>query len=103
MQYIPLNHTGIFVESAIEKEVSAARRDTGRVVYHVSPEASANRWVVSQENGLFRREFDTKEEAEDFAKRRAQLEKLSQVKVHKKDGTMDYESTYGDDPRDIPG
>jgi hypothetical protein len=103
LQYIPLNHTGIFVESAIEKEVSAARRDTGRVVYHVSPEASANRWVVSQENGLFRREFDTKEEAEDFAKRRAQLEKFSQVKVHKKDGTMDYESTYGDDPRDIPG
>ena len=103
MQYIPLNHTGIFVESAIEKEVSVARRDTGRVVYHVSPEASANRWVVSQENGLFRREFDTKEEAEDFAKQRAQLEKLSQVKVHKKDGTMDYESTYGDDPRHIPG
>jgi len=55
-----------------------ASRDTGRVVYHVSPEASADRWVVSQENGLFRREFDTKEEAEHFAKRRAQLEKLSQ-------------------------
>ena len=80
-----------------------ARRDTGRVVYHVSPEASASRWVVSQENGLFRREFDTKEQAEDFAKRKAQMEKLSQVKVHKRDGTMDYESTYGEDPRDIPG
>jgi hypothetical protein len=91
------------LKTAIEKEVSMASRNMGRVVYHVSPEASANRWVVSQENGLFRREFDTKEEAADFAKRKAQLEKLSQVKVHKRDGTMDYESTYGDDPRDVPG
>jgi hypothetical protein len=28
---------------------------------------------------------------------------VTQVRVHKSDGTFDYESTYGDDPREIPG
>jgi predicted class III extradiol MEMO1 family dioxygenase len=27
---------------------------------------------------------------------------LGQVKVHKKDGNMEYESTYGEDPRRSP-
>ena len=74
-----------------------------RVVYHVTPDASAERWIVTQENGKLRREFNTKEEAEKFAKYRARLNEFSQVKVHKRDGAMDYESTYGEDPRDIPG
>jgi hypothetical protein len=66
-----------------------------RVVYHVTPGTSAERWVVSMENGSLRREFATKEEAEKFAKHRARLNELSQVKVHKRDGNIDYESTYG--------
>jgi hypothetical protein len=78
-------------------------KNNERVVYHVTPDASANRWVVSREDADFRREFDTKEEAEIFAKQRAQREELAQVKVHKRDGNMDYESTYGEDPRNIPG
>jgi Uncharacterized protein conserved in bacteria (DUF2188) len=73
-----------------------------RTVYHVVPNSSAERWVVSQENAEFRREFDTKEEAVDFAKERARGQEPSQVKVHKKDGNMEYESTYGDDPRRSP-
>lgn len=76
-----------------------ANRNNERVVYHVTPDASGGRWVVSQENAEFRREFDTKEEAEKFAKDRAGQAALAQVKVHKRDGNMDYESTYGEDPR----
>jgi hypothetical protein len=73
-----------------------------RVVYHVVPNSSGERWVVSQERAEFRREFDTKDEAVQFAKERARKEELGQVKVHKKDGNMEYESTYGDDPRRSP-
>ena len=69
-----------------------------RIVFHVVPDASATRWIVSRENGDLRKEFDTKQEAEEFAKNRAQQFELSQVKVHKQDGNMEYESTYGKDP-----
>jgi hypothetical protein len=31
------------------------------------------------------------------------LKNWRKVKVHKKDRNMDYESTYGEDPRNIPG
>lgn len=78
-------------------------RGNGRKVYHVVPNASAERWVVSEENAEFRREFDTKAEAEEFAKGRAQEADLGQVKVHTKDGNMEYESTYGEDPERSPG
>lgn len=75
------------------------RRNNERVVYHVVPSASGEKWVVSQENSDFRREFEKKEDAEEFAKNRAQQESLAQVKVHRRDGNMEYESTYGEDPR----
>jgi Uncharacterized protein conserved in bacteria (DUF2188) len=74
-----------------------------RVVYHVVPNSSGEKWVVSQERAEFRREFETKDEAVEFAKERARKEELGQVKVHKKDGNMEYESTYGEDPRRSPG
>ena len=74
-----------------------------RVVYHVVPNSSAERWVVSQEKAEFRREFDTKEEAVEFAKERAKSAELGQIKVHKQDGNMEYESTYGADPERYPG
>ena len=73
-----------------------------RVVYHVVPNSSGEKWVVSQERAEFRREFETKDEAVQFAKERARKEELGQVKVHKKDGNMEYESTYGEDPRRSP-
>lgn len=75
-----------------------------RKVYHVVPNADASRWVVSRENDeSFREEYDTKTEAEQAAKERARGEEPSQVKVHKSDGNMEYESTYGDDPRSSRG
>lgn len=75
-----------------------------RIVYHVVPNADQSRWVVSRENNdSFREEYDTKDEAERAAKARARNEEPSQVKVHRADGNMDYESTYGDDPSRSPG
>ena len=76
---------------------------TERTVYHVVPNSSAEKWLVSQENASLRREFDTKEEAIEEAKRLAQAADLGQIKVHKKDGNMEYESTYGEDPPEYPG
>lgn len=70
-----------------------------RTVYHVVPNADASRWVISRENDdRFREEYDRKEDAVEAAKSRARGEEPSQVKVHRADGNMDYESTYGDDP-----
>lgn len=75
-----------------------------RKVYHVVPNADQSRWVVSRENDdSFREEYDTKAEAKRAAKERARGEEPSQVKVHKRDGNMEYESTYGGDPRDSRG
>ena len=73
-----------------------------RAVYHVVPSSSGEKWIVSQENASFRREFDTKEEAVDEARSLAQKAELGQIKVHKKDGNMEYESTYGEDPPETP-
>ena len=79
-----------------------ATKTRERTVYHVVPNSSAEKWLVSQENATFRKEFDTKEEAVEEARRLAQEADLGQIKVHKKDGNMEYESTYGDDPRRSP-
>ena len=64
----------------------ARKKNSERVVYHVAPDAAGRAWVVSQENGDFRREFDRKEDAVDFAKVWAQKAPPSQVKVHRQDG-----------------
>ena len=71
-------------------------KNNERTVYCVSRDESAKRWVVSQENGDFRREFDNREDAVDIAKLKAKMDKFSQVRVYRPDGSMDYERTYGD-------
>lgn len=78
-------------------------RRSEREVYHVVPDASGERWVVSQENAGFKKEFGRKEEAEEFAKQRAKAAPLGQIKVHTSDGNMEYEFTYGRDPEKSPG
>ena len=76
---------------------------SNRTVYHVVPDASGEKWVVSEEgSGGFRQEFPTKAEAVNSAKERARGQEPSQVKVHKSDGNMEYESTYGADPSRSP-
>jgi uncharacterized protein DUF2188 len=72
-------------------------KDKERTVYHVAPDGAAERWVIFQENGDFRREFDRKEDAVDVAKLKAKLDQVSQVTVHARNGDVEYESTYGED------
>ncbi len=83
-------------------EEKTPREITPREVYHVVPNSSGEHWVVSQENAEFKKEFEKKDEAVEFAKDRARKAKLGQVKVHKKDGNMEYENTYGEDPSRSP-
>ena len=74
-----------------------------RTVYHVVPNASGDKWLVSQESrDRSSEEFRTKAEAVEAAKARARKKGPSQVKVHKSDGNMEYESAYGEDPRRMP-
>jgi len=76
---------------------------SNRTVYHVVPDASGEEWVISQEkNDSFREQYRTKEEAIRAAKERARGQEPSQVKVHRSDGNMEYESTYGQDPERSP-
>jgi hypothetical protein len=79
-----------------------AKATAERVVYHVVPNASGEVWLVTQENGSHRTEHRTKEEAVEEARRLAKQASLGQIKVHKKDGNMEYESTYGADPERSP-
>ncbi|HZR02115.1 MAG TPA: DUF2188 domain-containing protein [Burkholderiales bacterium] len=77
---------------------------SNRAIYHVVPNADGKRWVVTiEQSDSFREEYDTKDEAVRAAKKMARLQEPSQVKVHKQDGNMEYESTYGDDPGRSPG
>lgn len=80
----------------------ATAEKTKREVYHVVPNSSAEKWLVTQENGSYRTEHDTKDEAVQEARKLAQKAALGQIKVHKKDGNMEYESTYGEDPPESP-
>lgn len=75
---------------------------TARTVYHVTP--YVNGWQVKPE-GDNRRELlvDNKDNAVAQAKEMAKSEALGQVIVHKRDGTIEQEFTYGDDPRSSPG
>jgi len=72
---------------------------SNRTVYHVVPAASGKKWLITQEgNDGAREEFATKGEAIDVANQWARKQQPSQVKVHRSNGNMEYESTYGDDP-----
>lgn len=75
---------------------------TNRTVYHVVPNSSGESWLVTEEGGGFRQEHRTKDEAVNAAKERARGQAPSQVKVHRSDGNMEYESTYGSDPSRSP-
>lgn len=69
-----------------------------RTVFHVATRDA--QWVVTRERrpeGEFDA-FETKAEAVARARREAEQQKPSQVKVHHADGTIEQEFTYGDDP-----
>ncbi len=69
-----------------------------RTIYHVLPNGDKGWKAENVGNKKVILESDTKEELVKKIKEKARNEEPSQVVVHKKDGTIEYESTYGDDP-----
>ena len=71
-----------------------ARRKT----YHVTPRPDGG-WNVKEENASrASSSHDTKAEAIARAKELAKKQALGQVIIHKQDGTIQTEHTYGKDP-----
>lgn len=73
-----------------------------RSVIHVTPHEKG--WQVKQEGAQRAGSVHpTKQEAVDAAVNRAKSGPPSQVKIHKKDGTIQSERTYGQDPHPPKG
>ncbi len=61
-------------------------------------------WKVKKEGAeRASRIHDTKKEAEQAAREQAKKDKPSQVIIHKEDGTIQEEHTYGNDPHPPDG
>jgi uncharacterized protein YdaT len=74
-----------------------------RKVVHVVPNSDGN-WAVKSEHADRASSIhDLKDEAIARAKELAKGAPLGQVKIHKKDGTIQTEYTYGKDPEKYPG
>ena len=74
-----------------------------REVFHVVP-ADDGRWRVEAEGGGRTESiFDDEEQAIRYAKDEAQAAQLGQVIVHGRDGRIQFENTYGEDPRQRKG
>ena len=74
-----------------------ATTQTHRTVFHVS--ARDGKWVVTRErrpDGEYD-SFETRDEAVARARGEARQQLPSQVKVHRADGSLDSEFTYGAD------
>lgn len=69
-----------------------------RTVYHVLPNGDKGWKAENVGSKKVIMEEATKEEIVKKIKEKAKKEEPSQVVVHKKDGNIEYESTYGDDP-----
>lgn len=68
-----------------------------RTTYHVTPDGDG--WKVQKEgSNRASAQCDTKKEAVNRGRELAQNQTLSQLKIHKQDGTIQEERTYGKDP-----
>ena len=73
-----------------------------RLVLHVTP--NANGWEVKRQGSDTTEVLvDNKDNAVDHAKEIAKGAALGQVIVHTRDGKIETEYTYGDDPRQSAG
>jgi hypothetical protein len=71
-----------------------------RIAYHVVPDPAGDQWLVTQEdNPRFRDRYRTKAEAVAAGRARAEAHEPSRLAVHQGDGRMEFEATYGGDPR----
>lgn len=96
-------NAGKSTAKATAKKPLAKRAGGGRVVYHVKP-SSDGRWQVAK-RGAARASssHERKTEAVARGKELAAKQRLGQLVVHKADGTIQGEFTYGADPRRTRG
>ena len=73
-----------------------------RKTYHIT--SKDDHWQVKA-RGAQRatRLFDTKEKAVEFGREIAKNSELGQIVIHRKDGVIQTEHTYGHDPRKTKG
>lgn len=70
-----------------------------RKVYHVVPDTETGSWKVKAEGAQRASSVHrTKAEAERAARELAKNHPLGQVVIHRRDGTIQKEYTYGQDP-----
>ena len=75
-----------------------------RRVYHVVHDTKSGMWRVERENSeRATARAETKGEALTIAKQLAEAGELGQVILHRADGSIEKEFTYGKDPRGTPG
>ena len=75
-----------------------------RVVYHVVPDKDEGGWKVRREGSdRASSTHDVKSDALERARELALNNDLSQVKIHGRDGKIQEEHTYGQDPEKYPG
>ena len=71
---------------------------SGRKVVHVVPDGSGNWAVKSEDAGRAAGVYANKDEAVERARNIANNATRGQIKVHGRDGKLQYERTYGADP-----
>jgi Uncharacterized protein conserved in bacteria (DUF2188) len=74
-----------------------------RQVFHVSPHGDGKWRVEPEGGGRTGPVFEDKEQAIRYAQDEAKAAQLGQVIVHGRDGRIQYENTYGEDPRERKG
>ena len=79
---------------------------SGRAVYHLVHTNEDDRWHLKRD-GKSVADYDTKQEAVGAGEERGHAHwnkgEPAQLVVHRQDGSIEKEYTYGKDPRDIPG
>ena len=88
-------------EKLKKKAKKSLSKKTVRKVYHVVPADKG--WLVKLAKNKTGTKFKTKTEAVAAAKKLGKEAKLGQVIVHKKDGKIQTEYTYGLDPKESKG
>lgn len=74
----------------------------GRKVWHVVPHEGG--WAVKKEEALRATSINkNKEQAVQAARELAKANKPSQIIIHGRDGRIQEERTYGEDPEKYPG
>jgi len=82
------------------RRLASIRGMAPKVNYHVVP--IGTEWLIQREHETASRGYSNKEEAVEEARRMAMRDEAS-LWIHSRDGRMQEERTYGDDPFPPPG